>query len=78
MGTPATSLAKIPVIPAANPVSTIPQVAGVHVPLFAGFVPITAAASHSDASFRDESLKTVGLALKPGTSAIVAITSKPT
>jgi uncharacterized membrane protein len=34
-----------------------------------------AAASHGDAGFRDESLKTVGLALKPGTSAVTAITS---
>lgn len=36
---------------------------------------IGAAASHGDAGFRDESLKTVGLALKPGTSAVTAITS---
>jgi uncharacterized membrane protein len=34
-----------------------------------------AAMSHGDAGFRDESLSTVGLALKPGTSAVVAITS---
>ncbi len=34
-----------------------------------------AAMSHGDAGFRDESLNTVGLALKPGTSAVVAITS---
>jgi len=34
-----------------------------------------AAAAHGDAGFRDESLKTVGLALKPGTSAVTAITS---
>jgi uncharacterized membrane protein len=34
-----------------------------------------AAATHGDAGFRDESLKTVGLALKPGTSAVTAITS---
>jgi hypothetical protein len=31
--------------------------------------------SHGDSGFRDESLNTVGLALKPGTSAVVAITS---
>ena len=37
---------------------------------------IGAAAAHRDAGFRDESLKTVALALKPGTSAVVAITSK--
>jgi len=37
---------------------------------------IGAAVTHTDAGFRDESLKTVGLSLKPGTSAIVAITSK--
>ncbi len=37
---------------------------------------VGAAVSHTDAGFRDESLKTVGLALKPGTSALVAITSK--
>lgn len=36
---------------------------------------VGAAMSHGDAGFRDESLKTVGLALKPGTSAVVAITS---
>lgn len=34
-----------------------------------------AAASHGDAGFRDESLKTIGLALKPGTSAVTVITS---
>jgi len=34
-----------------------------------------AAAAHGDSGFRDESLKTVGLALKPGTSAVTAITS---
>jgi uncharacterized membrane protein len=34
-----------------------------------------AAATHGDAGFRDESLKTVGLALMPGTSAVTAITS---
>jgi uncharacterized membrane protein len=34
-----------------------------------------AAMSHGDSGFRDESLNTVGLALKPGTSAVVAITS---
>ena len=34
-----------------------------------------AAFSHGDAGFRDESLNTVGLALKPGTSAVVSITS---
>jgi uncharacterized membrane protein len=37
---------------------------------------IGAAISHKDAGFRDESLKSVGQALKPGTSAMVAITSK--
>jgi uncharacterized membrane protein len=37
---------------------------------------IGASAAHRDAGFRDESLKTVGLALKPGTSAVVAITSE--
>lgn len=36
---------------------------------------VGAAFSHGDAGFRDESLNTVGLALKPGTSAVVAITS---
>jgi uncharacterized membrane protein len=36
---------------------------------------IGAAAAHGDAGFRDESLKTVGVALKPGTSAVTAITS---
>jgi uncharacterized membrane protein len=33
-----------------------------------------AAAAHGDAGFREESLQTVGVALKPGTSAVVAIT----
>lgn len=37
---------------------------------------IGAASAHRDAGFRDESLKTVALALKPGTSAVFAITSK--
>jgi uncharacterized membrane protein len=36
---------------------------------------IGAAVSHKDQGFRDESLKTMGLALKPGTSAVVAISS---
>jgi uncharacterized membrane protein len=36
---------------------------------------IGAAAAHGDAGFRDESLQTVGSALKPSTSAIAAITS---
>jgi uncharacterized membrane protein len=36
---------------------------------------IGAAVAHGDAGFRDESLKTVGVALKPGTSAVTAITS---
>lgn len=36
---------------------------------------VGAAMSHGDAGFRDESLNTVGLALKPGTSAVIAITS---
>jgi uncharacterized membrane protein len=36
---------------------------------------VGAAVSHGDAGFRDESLNTVGLALRPGTSAVVAITS---
>ena len=36
---------------------------------------IGAAVTHGDAGFRDESLHTVGLALKPGTSAVAAITS---
>src|SRR5574339_1129342 len=35
-----------------------------------------AAVSHKDSGFRDESLNTVALALKPGTSAVVAITSE--
>lgn len=34
-----------------------------------------AGATHGDAGFRDDSLKTVGIALKPGTSAVTAITS---
>ena len=37
---------------------------------------VGAAASHKDAGFRDESLNTVALALKPGTSGVIAITSK--
>jgi uncharacterized membrane protein len=37
---------------------------------------VGAAASHKDTGFRDESLNTVALALKPGTSGVVAITSK--
>ena len=36
---------------------------------------IGAAVAHKDDGFRDESLKTVGLALKPGTSAVIAISS---
>jgi uncharacterized membrane protein len=36
---------------------------------------IGAAAAHGDAGFRDQSLETVGVALKPGTSALTAITS---
>ena len=36
---------------------------------------IGAAAAHGDAGFMDKSLETVGVALKPGTSAVVAITS---
>lgn len=36
---------------------------------------IGAAAAHGDAGFRDESLKSVGVALKPGTSALSVITS---
>lgn len=36
---------------------------------------IGGAASHGDAGFRDESLESVGMALKPGTSAVAAITS---
>ncbi len=36
---------------------------------------IGAAVAHKDDGFRDESLKTVGLAFKPGTSAVVAISS---
>ena len=37
---------------------------------------VGAAASHKDAGFRDESLNTVALALKPRTSGVVAITSR--
>jgi len=37
---------------------------------------VGAAVSHGDAGFRDESLNTVGMALKPGTSAVVSITSE--
>jgi uncharacterized membrane protein len=37
---------------------------------------VGAAASHKDAGFRDESLNTVALALKPRTSGVIAITSK--
>lgn len=37
---------------------------------------VGAAASHKDAGFRDESLNTVALGLRPGTSGVVAITSK--
>ena len=48
--------------------------AGVAIGASAGAA-IGAAATHGDAGFRDESLKTVGLALKPGTSAVTAITS---
>lgn len=36
---------------------------------------IGAAAAHGDAGFKDSSLETVGTALKPGTSAVTAITS---
>lgn len=36
---------------------------------------IGALASHGDAGFKDESLNTIGVALKPGTSALTAITS---
>jgi len=36
---------------------------------------IGAMASHGDAGFKDESLNTIGVALKPGTSALTAITS---
>ncbi len=36
---------------------------------------IGAAAAHGDAGFKDESLETVGVALKPGTSAVISITS---
>jgi len=48
--------------------------AGVAIGASTGAV-IGAAASHGDAGFRDESLKTVGQALKPGTSAVAAITN---
>jgi uncharacterized membrane protein len=37
---------------------------------------VGAAVTHKDAGFRDENLNTVALALKPGTSGVVAITSK--
>ncbi len=37
---------------------------------------VGAAATHGDAGFRDKSLKTIGVALKPGTSAVTAITSR--
>lgn len=37
---------------------------------------IGAAASHGDAGFRDKSLETIGVAMKPGTSAVAAITSR--
>jgi len=36
---------------------------------------IGAAAAHGDSGFRDESLKTVGVAMKPSTSALAVITS---
>lgn len=36
---------------------------------------IGAVAAHGDAGFRDEGLKTIGVALQPGTSAVAAITS---
>ena len=36
---------------------------------------IGAAAAHGDAGFRDENLETIGVALKPGTSALATITS---
>lgn len=36
---------------------------------------IGSAAAHGDAGFRDESLEAVGIALKPSTSAVVAITN---
>lgn len=36
---------------------------------------IGAAAAHGDAGFMDKSLETVGVALEPGTSAVIAITS---
>ena len=36
---------------------------------------VGAAAAHRDSGFRDESLKTVGQAMKPGTSAVAAITN---
>ena len=48
--------------------------AGVAIGASAGAA-IGAAATHGDAGFKDESLKTVGLALKPGTSGVAAITS---
>ena len=37
---------------------------------------VGAAAAHDDSGFKDESLKTVGKAMKPGTSAVAAITSE--
>jgi uncharacterized membrane protein len=36
---------------------------------------VGAAAAYKDSGFRDESLKTVGQAMKPGTSAVAAITN---
>jgi len=48
--------------------------AGVAVGAGAGAA-IGAAAAHGDAGFIDQSLETVGVALKPGSSAVVAITS---
>ena len=36
---------------------------------------VGAALAHGDAGFKDESLETIGVALKPGTSAVAAITS---
>jgi uncharacterized membrane protein len=37
---------------------------------------VGAAAANEDSGFKDESLKTVGKAMKPGTSAVAAITSE--
>ncbi len=37
---------------------------------------VGAAAAYKDSGFKDESLKTVGKAMKPGTSAVAAITSE--